>query len=462
MIRLLSVLVMAAGMAGREGVSPVSSFRLEREFAVEPHGGIPFPVDLDGDEAAEVVWLQGPGLFRSKVFDAPPWAGRFSDAERNHFCLTATDARGAVLWQTGAPWNGNRPFVSHSAERSVDFGDIDGDGRLEVVCVRGTELLVLEAVTGTVEKRVKTRADNAQIVRVARTGPGARDWTVLVKNAESAYPPYEYANPAWFYDTELQLVKTAEYLGAGHTPVVEDLDADGLDEFVIGFNLVDHNLETLWRFSPVPADAWDAGEMHADDIVVGLLKGRYCIVYAASDTAYMLDAATGELLWKRKSTHPQHCQIGDFDPARQGSEVFIHNKRAELELLDPEGNEIWQMTPPENFPLGAAAPCKRQKFHVFDPTTQLPGTGPKGTDLLIFTDGGWPYAINGLGERCLEFPHTPNIDQDWGEVPGRPDDYGYGFFARAADFDGDGELEVLISDRRYAWLYETERGALAP
>ena len=29
--------------------------------------------------------------------------------------------------------------------------------------------------------------------------------------------------------------------------------------------------------------------------------------------------------------------------------------------------------------------------------------------------------------------------QDWGEVPGhRPDDYGYGYYTRVADFDGDG------------------------
>ena len=39
-------------------------------------------------------------------------------------------------------------------------------------------------------------------------------------------------------------------------------------------------------------------------------------------------------------------------------------------------------------------------------------------------------------------------------MPGRPDDYGYGFYARVADFDGDGQPEVLISDRRFRWLYE--------
>ena len=75
---------------------------------------------------------------------------------------------------------------------------------------------------------------------------------------------------------------------------------------------------------------------------------------------------------------------------------------------------------------------------------------------MIYTDGGWPYVINGHGERCLDFPYTANIAQDWGEIPGRPDDFGYGYFARVADFDGDGQREVMLNDRRFVWFYEFE------
>ncbi|MCP4639553.1 MAG: PQQ-binding-like beta-propeller repeat protein, partial [bacterium] len=326
----------------------------------------------------EVLWLQSPGLFHSNVFDKPPWKGRFSEAERRHFCLTATDAEGEVLWQVGEPWDGDRPFVTHSAERALDAADLDGDGGLEIVCVRRDEVLVLDGKTGAVEKSVEAPADNAQIVRIGHTGPGSKDWTILVKNAESAYPPHEYGNPAWFYDAGLNLLKTADYLGAGHMPLPVDADGDGLDEFIIGFNLVDDNLETVWQFQPVPEEVWDAGEMHADDIVVGDVGGRLCVVVAASDTAYVLDAKTGELLWKRKGTHPQHCQIGPFHSNLEGNQIFIHNKRAELQLFGAQGDEFWNMMPPRNFPLGAAEPCRRQQFHVFDPTTMLPGMGEGG------------------------------------------------------------------------------------
>ena len=468
MLMLLMACSMVCAAPEDGGGAPPVSFRLSSEVSLDGYGGIPFVVDLDGDGSADILWLQAPGMFHSKVFDRPPWKDRFTEPECNRFCLTATNRAGMgaiapailrVRWQIGQPWQGDRPFVTHSGERALDCADIDGDGDLEVVCARRNELLVIDAKTGVIERSVQLPADNGHIVRVGRTGPGPTDWTILVKNPESAYPPHKYANPAWFYNADLELVKTADYLGAGHTPLAVDVDGDGFDEFIIGYNLVDHDLQTLWTFGPVPEETWNAGEMHVDDMVLAEVGGRLCVALAASDTAYLLDAATGDLLWKRKGTHPQHCQVGRFHPDLEGNQVFVHNKRSELQLFDAKGDELWQIVPPRNFPLGAAAPCKRQKFHVFDPTTVLPGRGPGGTDLLIFTDGGWPYVIDGHGRRCLEFPYTEHAAQDWGEVPGRPDDYGYGYYARVADLDGDGEPEVLINDRRYAWFYEVVREA---
>lgn len=438
----------------RAAPSEFGSFQMICEFPLADHGGVPFPVDLNGNGCAEVLWLQSPGLFHAKVFDAPPWQGRFTEAERDHFCLTATDARGEILWRVGEPWTGDRPFVSHSTERALDFADLDGDGIPEIVCIHRNELLVLDGRTGAIKRAVEAPADNAQIVQIGRTGHAPERWTILVKNSESAYPPHEYANPAWFYNATLELLKTSDYLGAGHAPMIWDLDGDGLDEFVIGFNTVDGTLETRWTCKVVPDNEWDVGEMHVDYISIGEIRKRRCIALAASDMQYLIDAERGQLIWKYKGEHPQCCAIGSFHPDFGDNQVIVHNKRADLQLLDANGNEVWRMTPPLNFPLGQAAPCKRQAFHTFDPLTVLQGMGPAKTDMVIFTDAGWPYVIDGLGRRRLEFPYTQNAAQDWGQVPGRPDDYGYGYYARIADFDGDRAPEIMISDRRFAWVYE--------
>lgn len=74
------------------------------ELALAPFGGVPFVHDLDRDGADDILWLQSPGLFHSRVFDKPPWNTYITPEERDHFCLTATRATGEVLWQIGAPW----------------------------------------------------------------------------------------------------------------------------------------------------------------------------------------------------------------------------------------------------------------------------------------------------------------------------------------------------------------------
>ncbi len=448
-----SVVAVLMTLAAAASESKQPEFVLQAERDLPLYGGIPFCVDLDGDGSTDILWLQSAGIFSSIIFDkllAKRGTGR---TDRDHFCLTATDASGKILWQIGKPWRGKRPFVTHCAERSLDCADIDADATLEVVCIRGDKLLVIDATNGAVERSVALAADNAQIVVLGHTGPRPADWTILVKNTESAYKPHEYANPAWFYDPTLRLLKTADYLGAGHVPQATDLDGDGLDEFLIGFNLIDHNLKTVWKFQPVPPERWNAGAMHVDDIAVGRFGGRMCIAFAASNESFLLAADDGRLIWRLNGVHPQDCQVGRFIPGTNDRQVFIRNKRSYNQLFDGHGNELWRLEPPDNFPLSRASACRRG-FHVFDPSHILPGTGLQKTDFVIYSDGGWPYVIDGGGKKCVDFPPPPNSAQDWGNVPGRPDDYGYGYYVRVADFDGDGQDEVMINDRRFAWFYE--------
>ncbi len=196
---------------------------------------------------------------------------------------------------------------------------------------------------------------------------------------------------------DLNLVKTAEIHGGGHAPMVYDIDGDGLDEFLIGYNAIDGDLKTVWTYRAVPDSEWDAAEMHVDTIAVGKVADRLSVALAASDQQYLLDAKTGDLLWSHEGTHPQACAIGHFLPGTKDAQVVLHNKRADLQLFDANGQEIWRMTPPENFPLGKAEPCKRQAFHTFSPITVLRGAGEKGVDLIVFSDEGWPYVIGSDG-----------------------------------------------------------------
>ncbi len=165
------------------GVASAAGFAMTNEVSLIDYGGIPFVYDLDGAPGAEILWLQSPGIFHSHVFDDGPWNGRIREDERTHFCLTATTSSGKILWQIGSPWNGDRPFITHCGERGLDCADLDGDGAPEIVCVRNDDIVLIDGRSGAIEKSVTAPADNAQIVRIAHTGP--TDWTILAKNSES-------------------------------------------------------------------------------------------------------------------------------------------------------------------------------------------------------------------------------------------------------------------------------------
>lgn len=49
-----------------------------------------------------------------------------------------------------------------------------------------------------------------------------------------------------FFDGHLNLLKQFDLKGTGHAPLIGDFDDDGYDEFVIGYNMIDHDLKYLW------------------------------------------------------------------------------------------------------------------------------------------------------------------------------------------------------------------------
>ncbi len=59
-------------------------------------------------------------------------------------CLTALTAQGEILWQSGSP----TPQTPLAGDLPFQVNDVDGDGRNEVVCVRGFEIQVLDGATG--------------------------------------------------------------------------------------------------------------------------------------------------------------------------------------------------------------------------------------------------------------------------------------------------------------------------
>lgn len=415
--------------------------------SIEPYGGYQFFADVNGDGEKEILCLQAAGIFYSRVHSV-------RGSGRQHFCLTALTSQGELLWQVGTPWSGSEPFLTHCAERSLDVADINGDGYPEVLCLQGTALLVLDGRTGVVLSKVDLPADNFAIVAAAKTGPGADEYTILVQNSEKAYPPHTYGNPCLFFSANLDLLDTRELRGAGHLPLVSDLDGDGYDEFIIGYNWLDHDLSVRFIFDP-QVEEYDPPEHHVDALAVDGQPVRK-LALAASEYVYIVDDQ-GDLLWSRELPHPQQCHFTMMRDDVPGPQVFVHNKRDRLQLFSADGSLIWEVWPEEYWPLGKPS-AVRMKFHQAMPTFILPGVLPGGMDALLYSEGGWPYIVDGSGRCIAHLPHDEYCRQDFGEVPGRPDDFGYSFNSMVfADDLGPGKHRVYVFDRRYVWEYAVTR-----
>ena len=109
---------------------------LTREIPLAGSGGVVFPADINNDGKFEFLVLQSAGLFHAAIH------GGKGNVGWDHFCLTAMDSHGNVLWRVGEPWDRTEPFVTHGGERSLCVFDLDGDGVPEVYVIRGNEVIV--------------------------------------------------------------------------------------------------------------------------------------------------------------------------------------------------------------------------------------------------------------------------------------------------------------------------------
>ncbi|MCC6127371.1 MAG: family 20 glycosylhydrolase [Pirellulales bacterium] len=419
-----------------------------------------YPADIDGDGRLELLCLQSPGCYQSDVFDGTKYA--VPAEERRIFCLTAIDLESKVLWRLGEPYLKSRCPTSHVADQMLWCGLISDRAKLQIAAIRRNSLLILDAATGKIERSTDLGADNYVIVRRIATRKGNR---LLVQNSDKGYPPYAYASPALLYEAaDLRLLATiSDAVGIGHSPRAFDIDGDGNEEILIGFDAYDADGKRLWRLEgnhrqPVT-------KYHVDQLQVGRLADSptAAVVYAAGGDVEM-GTLDGKLLWKKDFGHAQHVVLGDFRSGdkractaiyccrdhlgaaqntfleRTGIPVPPAGNRNNIAFLDSRGEVVNVLFPPA------------LKYHSGEGILVYPQGCPDGGDALITRDWDWPQAFDMGGGHPFAFARaeTDPPKNDGGPAGPGPDGYG----VRIADFHKDGRAEVLIHDQTAAWIFE--------
>jgi outer membrane protein assembly factor BamB len=301
-------------------------------------------------------------------------------------CLTAFDLEGNLLWQTGTPDSG---AGSAGSDYPAQIADIDGDGQLEVLCVMDGRFLILNGRTGEVKASHELPNEHAHdcIILANLTG-GAYASDIILKDRY---------HTMWALDRHFNLLWTHEG-NPGHFPWVYDLDGDGKDEVMAGYDLLDHDGQKLWSCKNL--------EDHADCIWVGDVNGDGQPELVIGGSVTVMYDRFGKELWRYEgSIESQHIALGRFCMDKPGLQIAGLDRLVReddgkglkgkdgLFLLDSEGQEIWKED--------------RQTDGWLTIIEPLRGWRADAVDLILaYRRGGgvWPSLYDGEMNVVVEFP----------------------------------------------------------
>jgi len=280
-------------------------------------------------------------------------------------------------------WRYDDPDGIRCNESGICAWDFNGDGRAEILTVRGSHphlrLCILEGATGrTLHEIEYPVANGLEPIVTDEKGrrPGMRETgtTLLVVEGE----PVLYGGNAWPADfrglgvpkdillqvgaannvTHVAFTDELEVLWsnrwddftAGHEPAICDVDGDGRDEVAVGTSLLDHDGTLLWRHPMATfAGPWEDDHVDVSSAADINEDGRVEIAYCFR---MVVDGLTGERLWHDPTWHGQDVHIGKFREDVPGLQLlfgdreyratghFIHGELADLR--DAEGNKLWE------------------------------------------------------------------------------------------------------------------------
>jgi hypothetical protein len=224
------------------------------------------------------------------------------------------------------------------ADYPAQICDWNGDGHLEVLCVMNDRLVVVEGSTGAVLHQHELPDPEAHdCIIVANLSGGEQPRDLILKDRYRRM---------WALDSELRLLWSHQG-NVGHFPWVYDWNGDGRDEVMAGYDMLDHQGNVLWSCQGLDdhADCIWTGDVNGDgqpELVVG---GSVTVMYNASGTE----------LWRYEgSIESQHVALGKFREDLPGLQIAGLDRMVREDtgkqqkgkdaifLLDANGQELWK------------------------------------------------------------------------------------------------------------------------
>ncbi len=360
--------------------------------------------DIDGDGRMELVMVQADGDIDDRY------------VPHQIVCVTAYRLTGELMWQKGTPSEKPGNFGS---DFPAQVYDIDNDGKLEVLCVMNKRFLVLDGKTGETKKEYSLPADEAHDCIIICNLSGkehARD--IILKD--------RYFH-MWAMDNDFNLLWTHDG-NLGHFPWAYDINGDGYDEVMAGYDMLDHTGKLMWSCKNL--------EDHADCLWTADINGDGKKEICVGGSVTCLYDAEGNELWRYEdSIESQHIAPGRFIDEGKGLQVAGLDRiqrgdgykgqwdgKDGMFLISSEGKGIWKED-------------RKTKGWLTIVDTFRNWNGEGKDYILAYRRGGgvMPGLYNAKGDKVINFPQEGYVIH--------------------ADLFGRGKEDVIVYSPDTAWIY---------
>ena len=327
-------------------------------------------------------------------------------------------------------WRTGRPDPRNGLltnDTPFQIHDIDGDGRNEVVLVRDFKIQILDGRTG--EPRQSAWMPAAPATNPQRPYDLETGDSIAFVNFSGDARRHEILikdRYRNFWVFNNRLELLWKGQGqTGHYPYPYDVDGEGRDKLLIGYALWDHTGRQLWSHDAELKD-------HADGVAMGNFSGdphaEPRIYASGSDEGFLMFDRRGNLLKHVRIGHAQSPSVGKFRPDLPGLQYFTINfwrNPGIVTLFDFNGNMLAQEEP------------------IHSGSIMLPvNWRGDGQEFVLLSgssrEGGM---IDGHIRRVVLFPDD-----------GHPD-----LTAAVLDVTGDARDEIILWDQERVWIYTQDR-----
>ncbi len=350
---------------------------------------------------------------------------------------------GSEMWRWGRPGDGVAALHSDAPCQIYDW---DRDGHEEVVIISRTHVVALDGATGREKWSFPTPAeDAADCIVFANLSGGDGDDILIKTRYERIWAFTRTGQPLWQVDKP-------GGMRTSHQPFALDIDGDGRDEIIAGYALLDHDGRLLWSLD---AAALGLGNGHLDCVRVlrraSRLEDWRLAFSCCADNALLCLDGQGRLVWQQRGVHFESIGVGRL--CEGGGEQFVVDidhapqGRSPIRVYDGDGGLLGEFN------------------SVYSRQHPLIPWGPGGLDRIVacedrlVLDGG-----TGLPLARLQTPVPAGVPFEQTE---RCDEHkkrgDFHLLGATGNFFGEGRTDLMLRTNPggVIWLYRG-RGPAAP